>query len=264
MLSGRFRCIVCRVRSGWKQFVPRPARKTNGSRSMGMPPGKGPGRDLQIGQSRKYFLDICARHFKTIPYPPKDMPRRMTMDAFADLFLEAMHYEHWLRFYFLEDAEEAGHADAPMQSSPERELQMEEMNAILVVPAEAAARSREEEPALAEILEALQGQIISMEHSRDVIFDWLGERTGIRPGTAEFDARLGALAGDETFRRRLDFFHGWVQELANNEIDLQGNALPPGAPQDERIPSFAEWNRAFQFWFGMQKPFDLNRMDTKA
>lgn len=192
------------------------------------------------------------------------MPRRMTMtDAFADLFLEAMHYEHWLRFYFLEDAEKSDAGDAPMQASPERELSMEEMNAILVVPAEAAARSREEEPALAEILEALQGQIVSMEHSRDIIFDWLGERTGIRPGTAEFERRMNALAGDEGFRRSLDFFHGWVQELANNEIDLQGNALPPGAPRDESIPSFAEWNRAFQFWLGMQKPFALNRMETK-
>ena len=193
------------------------------------------------------------------------MTRRMIMtDAFADLFLEAMHYEHWLRFYFLEDAEEASHDDAPMQSSPEKELRMEELNAILVVPAEAAVRSREEEPALADILEALQGQVISMEHSRDVIFDWLGERTGIRPGTEEFEKRMNALAGDQSFRRSLDFFHGWVQELANNEIDLQGNALPPGAPRDERIPSFAEWNKAFQFWFSLQKPFELNAMEMKG
>ena len=171
--------------------------------------------------------------------------------SFADLFLEAMRYEHWLRFYFLKDVEEP---EAPMQASAEREIAVESMDALLAVPAEAAARSHEEEPELAEILDALEGQLISMERSRDVNFDWLGERTGIRPGTAEFDAKLGALAGDETFRRSLDFFHGWVQELANNEIDLQGNALPPGAPRDERIPSFAEWNRAFQFWFGMQKP----------
>ena len=47
-----------------------------------------------------------------------------------------------------------------------------------------------------------------------------------------------------------------MQELANNELDLKGNALPPGAPRDESIPSFSEWNRAFLLWFGMQKPFD--------
>ena len=176
-------------------------------------------------------------------------------DSFADLFLEAMRYEHWLRFYFLEDAED----DVPMQAYPERELTMESMDALLIVPADIAARSHEEEPALSEILDALQGQKISMERSRDVIFDWLGEKTGIVPGSEDFEKALNALAADSGFRRRLDFFHGWVQELANNELDLKGNALPPGAPADETIPSFAEWNRAFLFWFGMQKPLDPNR-----
>ena len=181
-------------------------------------------------------------------------------ESFADLFLKAMRYEHWLRFYFLKDMEDSEEETSPMQASPERELCVESMDALLVVPAESVARSREEEPDLADILDALQGQIISMERSRDVIFDWLGERTGIRPGTPEFEAQLNHLAQDADFRRSLDFFHGWVQELANNEIDLQGNALPQGAPRDERIPSFAEWNKAFLFWFGMQKPFELNAM----
>ena len=178
-------------------------------------------------------------------------------DSFADLFLEAMRYEHWLRFYFMEDADDA---DGPMQASPDREMLVESMDALLVVPAEAAKRSHDEEPALAEILDALQGQKISMEHSRDVIFDWLGEKTGIRPGSAEFEAELNALAGSADFRRRLDCFHGWVQELANNEIDLNGNALPPDAPRDETIPTFAAWNKAFLFWFSLQKPFDMNTL----
>ena len=186
----------------------------------------------------------------------------MTMtDSFADLFLEAMRYEHWLRFYFLEDAKETGRSDGPMQSTPEREMSLENMNAILVVSAEAAARSHEEEPSLADILEAMQGQPVSMEHSRDVIFAWLGERTGIHPGTKDFERRMNTLVGDREFRRRLDAFHGWVQELANNEIDLQGNAVPPGSAADERIPSFAEWDRAFQFWFSLQTPLELNRLD---
>lgn len=180
-------------------------------------------------------------------------------ESFADLFLKAMHYEHWLRFYFLEDVEEPEHG--PMQSSPERELTVESMDARLALPAEAAARSRAEEPEFAGILDALQGNIISMERSRDVIFHWLGEKTGVIPGSAEFEARMSALAGDAAFRRRLDFFHGWVQALANNEIDLRGNALPPGAKGDETVPSFAEWEKAFLFWFGMQKPFNLGPME---
>ncbi|WP_294446560.1 hypothetical protein [uncultured Mailhella sp.] len=176
-------------------------------------------------------------------------------ESFADLFLKAMRYEHWLRFYFLEDAGEPD--DAPMQSSPERELTVESLDALLIVPAETAARSRDEEPELAEMLDVLQGQTVSMERSRDVIFNWLGEKTGIRPGSVEFEKQLNALASNQNFRRTLDFFHGWVQELANNELDLKGNALPPGAPRDETIPTFGEWNRAFLFWFSLQKPFDI-------
>ena len=206
-------------------------------------------------------LDIFLRTLRKLTVPHRELHAKENImkDSFADLFLEAMRYEHWLRFYFLEDAEDAG-SDAPMQASPERELNMESMDALLVVPADIAARSREEEPALAEILDAMQGQKISMERSRDIIFDWLGEKTGIVPGSEAFEKQLNTLAGDADFRRCLDFFHGWVQELANNELDLKGNALPPGAPRDETIPSFAEWNKAFLFWFGMQKPFDLNTL----
>lgn len=178
-------------------------------------------------------------------------------ESFADLFLEAMRYEHWLRFYFLEDAEEADNNDSPMQATAERELTVESTDALLVVPADIAARSREEEPALAEILDAMQGQIISMERSRDVIFDWLGEKTGVIPGSSDFEACMNALTGNADFRRRLDGFHGWVQELANNEIDLNANALPPGAPRDETIPSFREWNKAFLYWFSLQTPFSI-------
>ena len=181
-------------------------------------------------------------------------------ESFAELFLKAMRYEHWLRFYFLEDADSQD--DSPMQSSPERELSVEDLDAVLSVPENFVSRSRIEEPELAEILEKLQGRNVSMERSRDVILHWLGEKTGIRPGSAEFEERLNELSSDQDFRRALDFFHGWVQELANNEIDLKGNALPPDAPRDETVPSFAEWDKAFQFWFGLQKPFEIGKVPS--
>lgn len=182
-------------------------------------------------------------------------------ESFADLFLKAMRYEHWLRFYFLEDVRNPD--GTPMQSSPERELTVEEsLDALLSVPADVSARSHEEEPELAEMLDALQGQKVSMEHSRDVIFDWLGEKTGIRPGTPSFEEHLNTLSSDADFRRALDSFHGWVQELANNELDLKGNALPPDAPREDIIPSFAEWNNAFLFWFSLQKPFELGKIPS--
>ena len=210
----------------------------------------------------KHSLSKISLDFHNLPYPSgrlifASIKENFMTDSFSDLFLEAMRYEHWLRFYFLTD-EQQDCAAVPPQSSPERELSIEKGSAILSVPKEAAERSRREEPALAEMLDALQNTPISMEHSRDIIFTWLGRKTGIAPGSAEFENRMNALAANESFRRSLDNFHGWVQELANNELDLKGNALPPGAPRNEYIPSFAEWNKAFLFWFIMQKPFDIS------
>lgn len=160
--------------------------------------------------------------------------------SFAQIFLEAMRYEHWLRFYFADD--------------PEGAQGEESMDAVIRVPADAVARSRAEDAELVEILDALQEQDITMERSRDAVFACLGRRTGTVPGGDAFNEQLGALSADMAFRRELDWFHGWVQELANNEIDLKGNALPPGAPRSDYVPPFAEWDAAFKFWYGLQKP----------
>jgi hypothetical protein len=164
--------------------------------------------------------------------------------SFAEIFLEAMRYEHWLRFYFADDA--------PL---PEGVQEAEEgQDAVIAVPAAFAEQAHTQDTELAEILDALQGQIITMERSRDAVFACLGRRSGMAPGSASFNEQLAALSADMDFRRELDWFHGWVQELANNEIDLKGNALPPGAPRDDRIPSFAEWDAAFKFCYSLQKP----------
>jgi hypothetical protein len=178
-------------------------------------------------------------------------------NSFAEAFLLAMRYEHWLRFYFL--ADDSSTTDTtPMQSSPQKELAVGNADARIIVSQEKREISYKEEPYLFPILEAMTKYPVSMEHSRDIIFAWLGSTTGIQPGSSEFEAQMNAMTGDENFRRCMDGFHGWVQELANNELDLQGNALPPDAPQSDVIPTFAEWDKAFQFWFSLQHPFALN------
>lgn len=169
--------------------------------------------------------------------------------SFATIFLEAMRYEHWLRFYFADDAP----ADAGGQNLAPSDDEGAQ-DAVIAVPEDFSAVSRNEDPELVEILDALQGQLITMERSRDAVFACLGHRTGMAPGSESFNAQLTTLSADMAFRRELDWFHGWVQELANNEIDLKGNALPPGAPRDEHTPSFAEWDAAFRFWYSLQKP----------
>ena len=160
--------------------------------------------------------------------------------SFAEIFLEAMRYEHWLRFYFADDPEGVQDEDS--------------QDAVIRVPAEFAERSRAEEPELVEMLDALQEKLISMETSRDAVFACLGRRTSLEPGSDAFNEKLVTLSADMGFRRELDWFNAWVQELANNEIDLKGNALPPGAPRDERTVSFREWEASFKFWYSLQKP----------
>ena len=165
--------------------------------------------------------------------------------SFADIFLEAMRYEHWLRFYFADDAPGA-----------DEQAEQEGRDAVISVPEVSEELSRAEDVELVEILDALQGQLISMERSRDAVFACLGRRTGTQPGSEAFNEQLALLSGDMAFRRQLDWFNAWVQELANNEIDLSGKALPPDAPRDEEIPSFAVWDAAFKFWYSLQKPLD--------
>ena len=160
--------------------------------------------------------------------------------SFAENFLEAMRYEHWLRFYFADDPEGVQDEDAH--------------DAVIRVPSEHAERSRAEDAELVDILDALQEKLITMEASRDAVFANLGRRSGLEPGADAFNEQLVSLSADMDFRRELDWFNAWVQELANGEIDIKGNALPPGSPLDERIVPFAEWEAAFKFWYSLQKP----------
>ena len=160
--------------------------------------------------------------------------------SFSEIFLEAMRYEHWLRFYFADD--------------PEGVQDEESQDAVIRVPADAIARSRAEEADLVDMLDALQEKLITMEASRDAVFANLGRRSGFEPGSDAFNEQLVSLSADMGFRRELDWFNAWVQELANNEIDIKGNALPPGAPRDESIVPFRAWEAAFKFWYSLQKP----------
>ncbi len=139
------------------------------------------------------------------------------MPLFADAFLEALRYEQWLRFSFLEEA--PGGA------------------AILAVPEEAARISRREEAPLARILEELQGREISMERSREAIFRLLEHRFNLTQKALREAA--AALAKDADFRRQIDLFQGWVQEIVNAETREE---------KPDEAPSFRKWEESFQAW----------------
>lgn len=141
--------------------------------------------------------------------------------TFSERFLEALHYEQWLRFYFLEDApaSEAG-----------------ETAAAITVPEAAAARSRREEPQLSGILEGLRGREVSMERSRSVIFHYLAAAADMAHDGTELTQAVAKLAEDADFRRSIDLFQSWVQELADGETSVN---VPPAETGDtlERAPA---------------------------
>lgn len=149
----------------------------------------------------------------------------------CSLLLHALRYEHWLRFHFMDDPE-----------SPETE---EGMEAVLHVPDDWLELERQEEPELFPILEELQGNVLSMERSRDAVFRHVAGCLGKHAADSDFEAEMFELVSDPDFRRGLDLFHGWVQELADGEEQVA--AVHPSG-----IPLFSEWERAFRAWAARQ------------
>ena len=60
-----------------------------------------------------------------------------------------------------------------------------------------------------------------------------------------FGEDMFALIADPEFRRGLDAFHGWVQEIANGEEDVP-------ASHSSGVPLFREWENAFRAWAAKQ------------
>ncbi len=145
------------------------------------------------------------------------------MEKFADLFLQGLSYEQWLRFYFMED----GDGD----------------DARISVPEGSSALSRREEPEMSGMLDALDGADVSMENSRNALYAWLMRQTGT--SGEEFASCIGEVSRDGRCRRSMDLLSGWAQALAD------GDAAVPGA---ETAPSFRQWSSAFKAWAGALDP----------
>lgn len=167
----------------------------------------------------------------------------MSHPALADTLLEAIRYEHWLRFYFLdvpEDETDAAGEDA--------------LKAVLRVPQACAEASRRAEPHLFPLLEALRDREIALDGARDSVFRHVARAVGVDEADAAFGEELFQLVADPDFRRGMDAFHGWVQELANGEVTVEdGGGVAPGTPEaDDVPPSFAVWQAAFREWAARQ------------
>lgn len=155
----------------------------------------------------------------------------------CSVLLRALHYEHWLRFHFLDDPEQPEAAeDSRGDACPDAELR---------VPDEWVEISRREEPELFPVLESLRGRSLSMEDSRDAVFRHAARVMGRDAADPAFGAELFELVRDPQFRRGLDAFHGWVQELADGEQSV-------AASHPSGVPFFQEWERSFRAWAARQ------------
>lgn len=97
------------------------------------------------------------------------------------------------------------------------------------------------EPHLFSLLEELQGRDISLNGARDAVFRHVALIAGADPADPAFGERLFQLVSDPDFRRGLDAFHAWVQDLANGETRMREE-------NEEGAPSFAAWEAAFRTW----------------
>lgn len=151
--------------------------------------------------------------------------------------LESIRYEHWLRFYFMAGTDDVEEIKA---ESPDNW----DLTAKLEVPAAHAEASRLAEPYLYPLLQVLQGGEVSLESSRDAVFRHAACVAGENFDDPGFGAVLFQLVSNPDFRRGLDAFHGWVQELAN------GDVTPNFGPScgANCIPTFAQWQAAFKEW----------------
>lgn len=154
----------------------------------------------------------------------------MSRPALPDALLEAIRYEHWLRFYFLDEPDD-----------PDDSAASDGLTAVLRVPASVLEASRRAEPHLFPLLEELQGRNISLNGARDAVFRHVAAAVGADPADPAFGERLFLLVSDPDFRRGLDAFHSWVQNLADGETRVD-------ADENEAAPSFAVWEAAFRTW----------------
>lgn len=162
------------------------------------------------------------------------------MFTLAEEFLRAIRYEHWLRYHFFDfDAENAG---------AEAKVENRHQVATMRVPEEWVRASAMGEPDLFPLLEQLQNKRITLEDSRAALFEHVAAAQGRSMEEDNFGQMLFNLIADPDFRRKLDAFHAWVQEVAEAE-DLAEIAAEQNAQSPNFTPvSFAQWEANHAQW----------------
>ena len=139
--------------------------------------------------------------------------------------LEAVMFENWLRFYFIEElppepGAPAGAADA---GSPER--------LCIRVPEKGMARIKELYPSLLPLAESMNGHEVDFETSRRAVCTFV---LGHLDGKTMPRDMAAVVFASATFQIGLQLFHTWLQLLE--------------AQLDEGFQEFGAWRTLFAQW----------------
>ena len=149
--------------------------------------------------------------------------------------LRSIRFEHWLRFFF---AESKGQMD-PDAAGTEGDAQ--NMEAVYIVPEIWKRDIHLAHKEMVPLLDALHGRSLSLPVARDCVLTHTAHQCGFQLD-AGFFGQVEIFANEAAFKRQLDLFHGWVQELlaeehsANNFFDA------------EHACSFTDWESTFSAW----------------
>jgi hypothetical protein len=130
--------------------------------------------------------------------------------------LEAVMFENWLRFYFIDGKEEG--------------------SLVVSVPEQGMARIREQYPHLAPLALELNGRAISFELSRRAVCSFILTRLD---GRAFPRDTADLVLNSEDFQLEMQLFGSWAQ---GHEEQL-----------DARFVDFAAWKRLFAEWRNSDK-----------
>ncbi len=145
--------------------------------------------------------------------------------------LDALQFEHWLRYFFLPPAD-----DADNTAPKAEEQEVAEQEEYLAIPPAWQARIQAECPHFAPLARTLAASPISLEHARVTVFAFVQQKAGMEEDA--FYTLVPGLVDDPVFRRNLDAFHGFVE--AESEAEYAHGPKEP-------VP-FAEWQMQCAAW----------------
>ena len=141
--------------------------------------------------------------------------------------LEAVMFESWLRFYFIEEVPpEAARADgnAPQAAGDEERL-------VIRVPEKGMARIKELYPNLLPLAEGMNGHEVDFETSRRAVCTFVLAHLDGKTMPRDMAA---VVFGSSTFQILLQLFHTWLQ-IHEDQLD-QG------------FQEFGAWRKLFAQW----------------